>query len=153
MVTDLTVCPQKKRDPLVCYYILLCRALQCVILSFGTKGAYYSHRKTAKNGSTPWHSLSFNSNLKELKVLIHVSPCLFMSLSKRICSFTSSFYCRFLLPWEVSNHLLLSVDCLLDSVCHNAMKLAVVLGFKSIMPLLQRMMLLFHNQHDCCICS
>ena len=118
MLTEVPFCLQKMRVPLVCYCIPLYRALQCVILPFGTKGAYYSHRKTAKNGNTSWHSSSFNSNSKELKVLIHVSPCPFMSLSKRICSFTSSFYCRFLLPSEVSNPLLLSVDCLLDSVCH-----------------------------------
>ena len=124
MLTDLPFCLQKMRVLLVCYCSLLYRGLQCVILSFGTKGAYYSHRKTAKNGNTAWHSLSFNSNLKVLKVLIHVSPCLFMSLSKQIFSLTSSFYCGFLFPWEVSNPLLLSVDCLLDSVCHICTPLA-----------------------------
>ena len=108
MLTDLQFCLPKVRVLLVCYCILLHRVLQCVILSFRTRGAYYYHRKAAKNGNTPCHSLSFNRYLKELKVIIHVSPCLYQSgfVALQALS-TAAFFCH--------GKLVIPFYCLLDS--------------------------------------
>ena len=67
----------------------------CHMIFWDQRDVLFSQKKTAKNGNTPWHNLSFNSNLKELKVFIHISPCFYQSEFVPLQALSSAaFFCR-----------------------------------------------------------
>ena len=75
MGTDLTCLSPEYMMAVVCNYILFYRAHQVVarhcklsmfpiVIFWKTRELYFSQ----KSGKAPWHNLSYNLNLKDLKV-------------------------------------------------------------------------------------